>query len=786
VFGENDSPAASGSGSGTTQRTAGTRPVGVHAFLLHEGRRLPVAKEGMSLGRGDDCDVLLSGERVSRSHARVEIEAERFWLVDLGSRHGTELNGELLREVRRELRSGDLIAIGGETLRFISGGGETRLASRELPITRTQTVEFNGRQLSIGRDSANDLVLSDPNVSRFHAEIVARDGQVEIVDLDSRNGTRVNGALVDRASIASDSEVGIGPFGLLFDGATLVARDERGALRLEAEELAIVVGDKQILSPTSFSVEPGELVAVIGESGSGKSTLVKALAGVTRPSNGRISISGEPVSSRLTDIGYVPQDDIVHRDLTVMEALRYAARLRLPDDTSPQEIDATVNRVLDELALSEHASTRIGSLSGGQRKRTSVASELLSRPSLVFLDEPTTGLDPGLETKMMMLLRELADNARAVMVVTHATKNLRLCDKVAVMGRGGQLTYFGNPQGALEFFATEDFDGIYSALDERPATDWKRDFEQADDGAAAITAKPATTDGQPRSEAAGTTPTASQRRTQRRNVLVQTRVLTRRYVQLLLRDRKNLALLLGQAPILALANVVLFKPGLFDRPGGRPGDAVQLLFLLVIAVIWLGSIDAAREIVKEKSIFQREAAIGTRLSAYLASKAIVLFALVAVQTLVFAGVVVLFRPLDAATSVYAEVIGILVLTGFASVSMGLLISAAVTSEDQSISLTPLALIPQLLFAGAIIPVAQMTAPVKAVSTAMFAQWSLAGIGTALDMNQRIAEDPAFARADRFGSSFFDVGSGAAMLALAGFITLFLLGAAVMLARRARR
>jgi ABC transport system ATP-binding/permease protein len=730
----------------------------------------------VAIGRGEESDVMLSSERASRRHARVYGDGEgAFWVADLGSRHGTSLNGERFRDDARMLQSGDAIAFDGEVMRFISGD-ETRLASRAVPIAGTQIVRFDGRRLTIGRDPANDVVLEDPNVSRFHAEVVAKDGQIELVDLGSRNGTRLDGEPVGRAPVIAGAEVGIGPFGLIFDGTSFVSHDDRGALRLDAEDVFVTAKDKRILAETSLAIEPGEFVAIIGESGSGKSTLIKALAGVARPSGGRISVSGEPVSARLTDIGYVPQDDIVHPHLTVAEALRYAARLRLPQDTRSEEIEQAVTRVLDELALAEHANTRIASLSGGQRKRTAVAAELLNRPSLLFLDEPTTGLDPGLESRMMALLRELANNSRAVTIVTHATKNLRLCDKVAVMGRGGELTFYGAPDAAPAFFGTDDFDGIYQALEDRSAIEWRREFESgpakdvgpggADGGAAAVP--------------------AVRRPSRGRRMLPQARVLTRRYLQLLLRDRRNLALLIGQVPVLALANVALFQAGLFDRPGGSAADAVQLLFLLSITTIWLGSIDAAREIVKEKSVVEREAAIGMRLSAYLVSKALVLFALVTVQTLMFVGIVMAFRPLDASAGAYAEVLGLLVLTGFVAVGMGLLISVAVSSEDQAMSLNPLALIPQLLFAGAIVPVEKMGEPVQALSTLMFAQWSFAGIGTSLDMNERIAEDPQFATADRFGTNFFDVQATTAALVLLAFLLVFLASTALLLRRQTRQ
>ena len=423
---------------------------GPAASLVYAGRRIPLERD-VTIGRAEDNDVVVNDERASRLHARVGAREGGFWLADAGSRHGTLLNGEEVADEPRELASGDEIRIGDAVLRFL-GGQETRMASREQAVTTTRTVAFNGKRMTIGRDERNDVVLADPNVSRFHAEVDGGRGAIELVDLASRNGTRLNGEVVERARLHADSEIGIGPFRLVFDGRSFVARDGHGAMRLVAEGLAMRVRDKQILAPTDLAIEPGEFVALIGESGAGKTTLLKALAGVNAPSEGHVTVNGEPVATRLTDIGYVPQDEIVHARLQVREALGYAARLRLPQDVADSEIDAAVERVTGELSLEEHADTLIGSLSGGQRKRAGVAAELLNRPSLLFLDEPTTGLDPGLETQMMQLLRDLAERGRAVAVVTHATKNLALCDRVVVMGRGGELTFHGAPDDALRFF----------------------------------------------------------------------------------------------------------------------------------------------------------------------------------------------------------------------------------------------------------------------------------------------------------------------------------------------
>ncbi len=759
------------------QRASGaprTGPPAAPATVLHAGRRLTLLTGSLTIGRLPDNDLTIAEEAVSRHHARIEAAQGGYWLADLGSRNGTKLNGERFSGESRWLANGDTIVIGGETLRFLAGE-ETRVGVLpQQPIVGTQVVQLTGNVLTLGRDRANDVVLEDPNVSRFHAEIVRHGDGVAVRDLSSRNGTRVNGELVRSALLEPGSEVGIGPYRLIFDGAVFVARSEQGALRLDAERVSMSIGDKQILKETTLSIEPGQLVAFIGESGSGKTTLLKALAGVTSPSGGAVTVNGEAVSTRLTDIGYLPQDEIVHPDLTVRESLQYSAKLRLPTDTGADELAATVARALDELGLAEHADTRIGSLSGGQRKRVGVATELLSRPSLLFLDEPTTGLDPGLEARMMTLLHELAENSRAVIVVTHATKSLGLCQKLVVMGRGGVLCFQGTPDEALEFFGAEDYDDIYPALESRDPQEWQNRFVAL----GRVMPPRAAVDGAEQER-------ERRRRRSRGRILQQTRVLTGRYLRLFMRDRRNVFILVGQIPILGLAVAALFKSGVFKKPPEDAGQAVKLTFLLLVTTVWIGSIDAAREIIKERGVFVRENAVGVRRSAYLISKALVLFTLAALQALVMTGIVLLFQPLHESTGVYVSVMLMVVLTACAAVSMGLLVSAAVRNQDQATSFIPLVLIPQLFFGGSIVATAEMSAPLRAITKVVVTQWSYAGIGAAIDMNGRIASDPKYGKVARFDPDYFTLSAASTYLILAGFVIGVFLLVAWILKRRAQ-
>ncbi len=375
----------------------------------------------------------------------------------------------------------------------------------------------------------------------------------------------------------------------------------------------------------------------------------------------------------------------------------------------------------------------------------------------MFLDEPTTGLDPGLESRMMGLLRGLADDSRAVVVVTHATKSLDLCGRIIVMGRGGRLCFDGSPADAMTFFGADSFDEIYAQLDRRPAEEWQRKLEQE-------TARPVV----PESPQQLPAPDPAARRQRRGSLWRQAWVLTQRYMTLFQRDRRNLIILLAQVPLLALAIVGLYKVDVFAAATDA-GEAVTVLFLVVTMVIWFGSIDGAREIIKEKSVYVREAAVGVRTGAYLLSKAAVLFTLAAVQTIVMVAIVFFFHRLHEGSGTYLTVLGLLILTCLASVAMGLLMSAAVRTQDQATSFIPLVLVPQLFFGGSIVAVATMSAPLQALSNAVVAKWSYAGLGSAIDLNGRIAASPAYAKVSRFGNDYFAISTGRVGLALVIFV-----------------
>lgn len=721
------------------------------------GLRIPLADASIVLGRDPDCDLPLQDERVSWRHLRIELSEGSPLLTDLGSRNGTYLDGAKMGEEPAPISSEAIIQLGGTRARIREVAAEPSAAHG-----RFRRVPVRGRPLRIGRAPENDVVLDEPNVSWHHAEL--RPGTPPaLVDLGSRNGVRLGSQLLQgSAPLSPGIPAGIGPFGLRYENGELVVVDERGGLSLTARQVSVRVGEKVILHPTSLNVAPGEFAALIGPSGSGKTTLLKCLSGVGQATGGLITIGGDALELRLTDVGYVPQSDVVHDRLTVREALVYAARLRLPSDTRREEHAAAAEGVLEELRLSEHAGTPIGRLSGGQRKRVACGVELIGQPTMLMLDEPTSGLDPALERRLMLMLRRLADSGRGIVVVTHATSSLSMCDTVAVMGPGGHLLFAGSPRESLEHFQVRAYDEIYGAI------------ELSDVQAMTVQAP------------AARPPRARTRLLSGRSLCKEAVTLAARYARTFIRDRRTVAILLGQAPVMAVLIALLYPRNVLRIPDLQPTRSAQFIFLLVTAALWLGLINACREIVKERSIILREFAVGVRLDAYLLAKSSLLFALATVQCLVLVGVATLIQPLHAPTSTYLSVAALLILTSFASVGIGLVVSTLARSVDQATSLIPLLLIPQLLFGGVLVPVARMAPPVRALADLMISRWAFAGAGDAIHMGSRLLHDPQVGSVTGYGTTFFSLAPGVAAIVLAGFTATFLLAGALLLALRSRQ
>ncbi|MGC9467550.1 MAG: FHA domain-containing protein [Anaerolineae bacterium] len=429
-------------------------------------------KSVVHIGRAPDNDIVLNFPTVSGHHLALDVTPSDVRVTDLNSTNGTMLKGRLITpRSPHPWREGETLRVGdvwGNSISIVLKGAAAP-ALHTYPLGMHRLAQH--ARILIGRDPASQITLDHPTVSRRHAEIVRQEGGHAIRDLGSVNGTFVNGQRVlDVVRLQEGDVIQLGPYKMVYDGdADRLSTSVSQGHRLDAIGLGVEVGGgRMILQDVSLSVQGGEFAALVGGSGAGKSTLLKAMNGFRPATHGRMLIDGELLYPNLaayrTLMGYVPQDDIIHKTLPVRSALWYSARLRLPDATSA-EIEERIDRVLELVELTAHQHKPVRVLSGGQRKRVSIAVELLADPDLLFLDEPTSGLDPGLEKKMMYDLNRLADQGRTVVLVTHATANIEQCDHVGFLERGN-LAYYGPPNEAIAFFKARDFADIYLKLSE--------------------------------------------------------------------------------------------------------------------------------------------------------------------------------------------------------------------------------------------------------------------------------------------------------------------------------
>src|SRR5580698_6726895 len=482
------------------------------------------------------------------------------------------------------------------------GAGGSSIARQPSAIMRLPT-----RVLRIGRNSDNEVVVSDLSVSRYHAEL-RRSGRggYEIVDLSSHNGTFLNGQRITSAPVTEADIISIGPATFRLVGQELQEFIDTGDVSLSVQNLTVKIpSGKTLLDHVSFRLGERCLLGVIGPSGAGKSTLLGALTGMKPAGEGSVLYDGRDLYKNYAElkyrIGLVPQEDIMHTQLTARRALRFAAELRFPRDTSSRERNERVDEVIADLGLATHAKTKAKSLSGGQRKRVSVALELLTKPSLLFLDEPTSGLDPGLDKSVMEMMAGLAHDGRTVIVVTHSVANLDLCDRLLVLVPGGKVAFFGPPREGLRFFGQPGWAEVFQAFDAEPGRDWAGEFQRSPICAQYVTGEMAAVPQAPK-------PSDATRAPRKRNYFGQLSTLCRRYLAVIASDRGYLGFLVGAPVVLAaLLHVVSSKQGLAGSPGSN-GNAEEVLLILAIGACFTGALNSIREIVKERSIYIRERA----------------------------------------------------------------------------------------------------------------------------------------------------------------------------------
>lgn len=615
------------------------------------------------------------------------------------------------------------------------GAGPAPAQGDRSPTTFHQVAV--GRVMRIGRALENELVVSDLQVSRHHAEFRALpDGRFEIRDLGSHNGTYVNGQPVRQQIIGPADIVGVGHSTFRLVGDRLEEFVDTGEVSFSARHLTVTVdGGKQILKDVSFGVPEKSLVAVIGPSGSGKSTLLKALTGYRPANQGDVLYDNRNLYKQFAElrqrIGLVPQDDILHKELTVQKALRYAAKLRFPGDTAEAEREARIDEVLRELKLDIHRDKRVTALSGGQRKRVSVALELLTKPSLIFLDEPTSGLDPGMDRDVMQLLRGLADDGRTVLVVTHSVAELALCDKLLVMAPGGSVAYFGPPDEALNFFGYDTWADVFSAFENYRDYDWAGRWR----GSQHYQMYAADLDSVAPQSVHVQAPPARMQKPQSWGSQLWT--LMRRYLSVIGSDKGFMGLMVILPAVLGAVSVVIpAKFGLQMAPKGSFNQAAgTVLLILMVGMCFTGAANSVRELIKERVIYERERAVGLSRSAYLMSKVIVLGVITALQGVIICAIGLSTRKLPEEALLMppaAEICLAVIAIGFTSMMIGLVISSLVKTAEKTMPLLVMFAIVQVVFTGVLFKIFDSPG-VEQFAWLMPSRWAIAAAGTTLDL-----------------------------------------------------
>jgi ABC transport system ATP-binding/permease protein len=617
---------------------------------------------------------------------------------------------------------------------------EGNLATSMLKILRPgRPAEAPPGSIKIGRNTDNDIVIPDVLASRHHATLIPGPSGTEIRDERSINGTFVNGARVESAMLNDGDTVTIGNVDLVFRGGTLARRTETEAATrtggLEVHGVTWTIeGNKTLLDNISIAARPGMLTAVIGPSGAGKSTFARLVAGYTHPTTGTVSFEGHDIhaeyASLRSRIGMVPQDDVVHGQLTVNQALMYAAELRLPPDTTKADRAQVVAQVLEELEMTRHKDTRVDKLSGGQRKRASVALELLTGPSLLILDEPTSGLDPALDRQVMTMLRQLADAGRVVLVVTHSLTYLDVCDQVLLLAPGGKTAFYGPPNQIGPSMGTTNWADIFSSVAGDPDAANKRFLAQHGPPPPQPPAQKPADLGQP-------TKTSLRR---------QFSTIGRRQVRLVVSDRGYFAFLMLLPFIMGVLSLSVPGDVGFGVPvpaiqgGPAPNEPGQILVMLNVGAIFMGTALTIRALIGERAIFRREQAVGLSTTAYLLAKMFVFTVFAVVQSAIVTSIAIGGKGWGPGAVDKGAVIGSrnlelfvdIAVTTVAAAMVGLALSALAKSNEQIMPLLVIAIMSQLVFSGGMIPVTDRVV-LDQMSWFTPARWGFASSASTIDL-----------------------------------------------------
>lgn len=632
----------------------------------------------VTIGRDSFSDVLLENNEVSKLHAQIIIEKGKLKLVDLESTNGSFIkSNKLIPNTQINIKVGDKIFFSNSNTSYLEIEKQNKLnLEPKGNLVQTDLLSLINKKdrVSIGRNEECDLVLYHPQISRRHCEIIKDQNGVLILKDYSRNGTFVNGKKIHNShKLSSSDKIIIGPFIIPFKGEVQDITKEI-AIRAEGVEKVYKNGF-QALNDCYLNINSGTLMAIMGPSGCGKSTLLKTLNGESPATRGKVYLFNQELTSNYeylkTQIGYVPQDDIVHKELTVYQSMFYAAKLRL-ENRSEEDINNKINQILDSLNISFIKNQLVGQISGGQRKRVSIAVELLTDPLILFLDEPTSPLDPQTIEEFLKILKNLANSGTTVVMVTHKPEDLVYMDSAMFLAEGGYIVYDGPSSSYTNYFGVASAVEVYASLVGKKAKKWIQKFND-----------------QSNIKKRSFTQNKKQENITTANSIKQFYWLSARYMKIKTNDKLNSAILILQAPIIAVLLLLIFD---------HITQAVP--FLIAISAIWFGANNSAREIVGELPIYKRERMFNLKIIPYVFSKLSVLTIFALIQAILFISIIAV-RYDEPSWNNYMGSILWMVLISIAATLMGLLLSSTSNSTEKVMSIVPISLIPQIMLAGII-------------------------------------------------------------------------------------
>lgn len=687
-----------------------------------------------TFGRSQDNSIVINSEIVSGHHGEICMSNGIFYIKDNDSSNGTyiAMGQQFYQAAAGQYYGGDgndMVIRLGTTQTMEGRRSVLMLYDSNATVGSWKSYNLHDGDNKIGRDQTCDIRVKNVAVSRVHAGIRCINGETYLFDNKSANGVFLNGIKIDRPVKLSDKDIfTILNATFIYVGNQIFYKVGQEGINLEIRKLNKEVdaknGKKTILNKVDCSIGANEFVAIIGGSGAGKTTLMTAMSGFDTDITGDVFCNGinlrENFQTLKNIIGFVPQQDIIYENITLKKMLYYTAKLKMPEDTTKEEIEERIKDVLAMVELTDHQDTYIRRLSGGQKKRASIAVELLANPGLFFLDEPTSGLDPGTEQHLMHTLSRLSkEQEKTIIMVTHTTNNLHLCDKVIIMGYGGRLCYCGKPEGIKDFFNTEDIVQVYDMIT-ADTVSWENRFK-----ASGINKL---------GQATGQN-TGREIKPKKASNLNQLSVLIRRYLTLIKNDIERLMMIFLQPVLIGILMALVAENGIYDKMF----ETRSILFALMSAGIWMGLFNTIQEIYKERVILKREYMANLKLPLYMLSKYIVQAMIAIIQSAILVAVFVLIKGAPKCDGVVFgnasfEMAFTIFITIYVSAGFGLLISAISKNGDRAMSIAPFILIIQLLFSGILFSLNGVT---EKVSYFTFSRWSMEALGSTNDLNDLI-------------------------------------------------